>query len=318
MVRSRQSSRTRSASGSDSSQTSTPVALQPITGLLSLGYDSAVGSSASFTSPPRNTTTPSTCSSDRDFFSSPPRNTTTPSVCSSSDFLSSPPSWASSPMVSPPLSPSSVTTMDYTPEELSSASTIGRISIGTRSSLSEETATTVLKTGKTKETTKVTFSKSEDKKSLTKDLYQRVHSLVGGGSSSTEPISKSASASYLAKKPEEPETSEWSRKVTTSITNIGGAVMRSKTADIERMLRIKPDVKKPKQKTEAKAIESKEKSKVIESEDKKKYAKRRYTDNRHQTKTLIDPIDQNAASSRSQSVWKRQELISSPLNDENS
>lgn len=88
--------------------------------------------------------------------------------------------------------------------------------------------------------------------------------------------------------------------------------MRSKTADIERMLRIQ----KPKQKTEAKPLE-KDKSKVIESEDKKKYAKRRYTDNRHQTKTLVDP-DQNAAPSRSQSVWKRQELISSPLNDENS
>lgn len=138
-----------------------------------------------------------------------------------------------------------------------------------------------------------------------------------------EPIAKSASSNYLqgvGKKTEnEPETSEWSRKVTTSISNIGGAVMRSKTADIERMLRIKPEPKKPKQKTEVKAAEKEKASKVAaDSEEKKKYAKRRYTDTRHQTKTLTDSTEPTSSQTKTQSVWKRRELISSPLknNDE--
>lgn len=334
------SSRHRSTSGSDSSQTSTPVGLQPITGSLSLiqggtGYDSAVGSSATFSSPPRNTTTPSVCSSsDREYFSSPP-------------------SWASS----PPLSPDSQTSVvDYLPDDLS-ISTIGRISIATRGlpepivhekqsfGLSEESLKQTeegipvvkatlksqkkIEKPKPKELSKVTFTearkpslesekKPETTRSVTKDLYQRVHSLVGGASvqALTETIPKSASSSQLLKKTEpEPEMTEWSRKKTTSISNIGGAVMRSKTADIERMLKIKPEVKKTKSKSEqSKPVEKTVKPTTVE-EEKKKYAKRRYTDTRHQTKTIVDVTEKPGTSTpKTQSVWKRREIISSPPN----
>lgn len=182
---------------------------------------------------------------------------------------------------------------------------------------------------KPKELSKVTFTESkksvesaekkpETTRSVTKDLYQRVHSLVGGVSvqALTETIPKSASSSQLLKKTEpELEMTEWSRKKTTSISNIGGAVMRSKTADIERMLKIKPEVKKTKTKVEAsKPVEkSIVKSSAAAEEEKKKYAKRRYTDTRHQTKTIVDVTDKPGTSQpKTQSVWKRREIISSP------
>jgi len=211
--------------------------------------------------------------------------------------------------------------MDYTIDELSSASTIGRISIGAKSYTSDETSSSTNTTVQKQIKTKVTQIKTEEKRSLSKDLYQRVHSLVGG-SSAPENISRSASSSQLAGapiKPETPETSEWSRKVTTSISNIGGAVMRSKTADIERMLKIsKPDSKKLKPKTDVKVVEKEKSSKLVSEEEKKKYAKRRYTDSRHQTKTLVDSVDQANSQTKTQSIWKRRELISSPLNEDGS
>lgn len=151
--------------------------------------------------------------------------------------------------------------------------------------------------------------KQETSKSVTKDLYQRVHSLVGGTSSTSasETLTKSASSSQLIKKGEtEIDSPEWSRKATTSISNIGGAVMRSKTADIERMLKIKPEAKKSKGKTEIK-IASK-------SETEKKYSRRRYTDSRHQTKQIPDMSDKSSGtqSPKLHSIWKRREIISSP------
>ncbi|XP_034171961.2 rho GTPase activating protein at 102A [Osmia lignaria lignaria] len=117
---------------------------------------------------------------------------------------------------------------------------------------------------------------------------------------------------------------------TPSITSIGGAVLRSKTADIERMLHIsRPDTGitvSPQSKT----------SSTNTSSDSKKYTKRRYTDSRHQTRHIPDSetlagksavtvtssssvtiTSSSSATSTpnqragAQPVWKRRELISS-------
>ncbi|XP_017754753.1 PREDICTED: uncharacterized protein LOC108546956 [Eufriesea mexicana] len=121
---------------------------------------------------------------------------------------------------------------------------------------------------------------------------------------------------------------------TPSITSIGGAVLRSKTADIERMLHIsRPDTgiaMSPQSKT----------SSTTTSSDSKKYTKRRYTDSRHQTRhipdsdtlagkntvTVSSSTSVTVSSSSSvagaqnqrtgvQPVWKRRELISSAPKD---
>lgn len=278
------------------------------------GYDSAVGSSATISSPPRYTTTPSVCSSsDREYFSS---NT----------------SWASS----PPLSPDSQTSIVDELSDDTPVSTIGRMSIPTRplteitnnSTVEKEDDGEIVKitikpqkspeknklkeisrTSETRRSQGESDKKQESSKSVTKDFYQRVHSLVGGSSAqaTAETLTKSVSSSQLMKKSEgESESGEWGRKVTTSISNIGGAVMRSKTADIERMLKLKPETKKSKTKTEAKML--------AKLEADKKYSKRRYTDSRHSTKQIADFTDKSTSSQsqKTQSIWKRREIISSP------
>ncbi|XP_072751090.1 uncharacterized protein Rhogap102a [Anoplolepis gracilipes] len=118
---------------------------------------------------------------------------------------------------------------------------------------------------------------------------------------------------------------------TPSITSIGGAVLRSKTADIERMLQIsRRDVDL------TSTLQTSKNSPVTSSES-KKYTKRRYTDTRHQTRHIPDAdtlagktslgvtstsaISSSATSamtttqSRVQPVWKRRELISSAPKD---
>ncbi|CAK9818984.1 Rho GTPase-activating protein 6 [Anthophora plagiata] len=120
---------------------------------------------------------------------------------------------------------------------------------------------------------------------------------------------------------------------TPSITSIGGAVLRSKTADIERMLHIsRPDTgitMSPQSKT----------STITTSSESKKYTKRRYTDSRHQTRHIPDSdtlagkgtvtvsatsVTMSSSSSATgaqnqragaQPVWKRRELISSAPKD---
>ncbi|XP_076175534.1 rho GTPase activating protein at 102A isoform X2 [Ptiloglossa arizonensis] len=120
---------------------------------------------------------------------------------------------------------------------------------------------------------------------------------------------------------------------TPSITSIGGAVLRSKTADIERMLHIsRPDT--------GMNVSPQSKSSSSTSSESKKYTKRRYTDSRHQTRhipdadTLAGKTTASVASSSSvvmssssstigtqnqragaQPVWKRRELISSAPKD---
>ncbi|XP_029167566.1 uncharacterized protein LOC114938015 [Nylanderia fulva] len=117
---------------------------------------------------------------------------------------------------------------------------------------------------------------------------------------------------------------------TPSITSIGGAVLRSKTADIERMLQIsRRDVDL------APTLQTGKNSTVTSGES-KKYTKRRYTDTRHQTRhipdadtlagktstlgatsttsTMSSPVTSamtTTQNQRVQSVWKRRELISS-------
>ncbi|XP_015429085.1 PREDICTED: uncharacterized protein LOC107185833 [Dufourea novaeangliae] len=120
---------------------------------------------------------------------------------------------------------------------------------------------------------------------------------------------------------------------TPSITSIGGAVLRSKTADIERMLHIsRPDT--------GIAVSQGKTSSSASSTESKKYTKRRYTDSRHQTRhipdsdtlagktamTVTSPSSVTMSSSSSvgggqsqragaQPVWKRRELISSAPKD---
>lgn len=125
---------------------------------------------------------------------------------------------------------------------------------------------------------------------------------------------------------------------TPSITSIGGAVMRSKTADIERMLHINRSETNIRQPSSTSTLVSDVPNSTL---DNKKYTKRRYTDSRHQTRHIPDaeslsmqittpklsstlhhsstnttiPHSSNASGSSStgvaQPVWKRRELISS-------
>ncbi|XP_044578820.1 uncharacterized protein LOC123261303 [Cotesia glomerata] len=122
---------------------------------------------------------------------------------------------------------------------------------------------------------------------------------------------------------------------TPSITSIGGAVLRSKTADIERMLHISQD-KSSKTSTISTNVTT---STSSTGSDSKKYTKRRYTDSRHQTRhipdaeslagksssviTSVSSISSSSVGSISNSssgqqrnsvaapVWKRREIISS-------
>lgn len=226
--------RQRSASGSDSSAAS--LIQQPITGSISLvGYDSAVGSSITFSSPVQNT--PSSLTS---------------SIADAGNY-SSPPSWASTPPTSPD---SAHTSVNYIPDDPSKVRTASK-------------ATPTLQ--------KVSFTSSSDVK---------------------------------PSKPAENKRETWTsaaseQKFTPSITNIGNAVLRSKTADFERIA-----------KTE---LKSKSSVSSTTASDKKKYTKRRYTDSRHQTRHIPDADSLETASttqSKGESagvtpVYKRRELISS-------
>ncbi|XP_034935708.1 uncharacterized protein [Chelonus insularis] len=119
---------------------------------------------------------------------------------------------------------------------------------------------------------------------------------------------------------------------TPSITSIGNAVLRSKTADIERMLRIsKADNNRQKNSGSSSSTTTPTTSSTTSS-DNKKYTKRRYTDSRHQTRHIPDAeslvnkssavsssssVVSNSSSQRSSTaaatapVWKRREIISS-------
>lgn len=119
-------------------------------------------------------------------------------------------------------------------------------------------------------------------------------------------LTKSASLSTVVVESEGSERTS-DRSVPTSISSIGGAVLRSRTADFERMLKIQTSSKQTK------------KSNASSEEEKK--IKRKYENSRYQTRSLVQAsgeIEQEGSVStktseqrRSGVVYKRRELISS-------
>ncbi|XP_077283435.1 rho GTPase activating protein at 102A isoform X2 [Arctopsyche grandis] len=296
--------RQRSTSGSDSSITS-----QPITGTLSLshvggsnpaGYDSAVGSSATLSSPPRNLTPSSSSAGDGGLFSSPP-------------------SWAST----PPMSPTSPT--DHHADYDQFHSTTARMSVPVKSYNKQTSKDAPI-------LQKVTITSTGEIQQKKLELYKREISYQTQTSVGQKPtakildLPKSLSASSVALPTSSPGTGQrridfsgsasqakyQEVKYTPSITSIGGAVLRSKTADFERLLRTKTDQPKSPTKVEPPAV-------IVD--DKKKYAKRRYTDSRHQTRHIPDAetldnadriVDVGATqTTKLGQVYKRREIISS-------
>ncbi|XP_054265892.1 uncharacterized protein LOC128988541 [Macrosteles quadrilineatus] len=260
---------------SDSSQASTYIHH------VAIATDSAVGSSVS-----------------------PPRNSV--SSYSSGGVFSSPPSWASSPPTSPD---STVSPSSYLPED--TPATTARITIPTKRTPDPQQRVTIqrvtIKTAGEVQQVKQTYSRQESSSSLSqtqtqererrrsKDSpYQRLG--VGSG----EKLSKSASSTAVTQAVERtiPIVQEVNRDRTStpSISSIGGAVMRSKTADIERMLKIQT---------------TKQSKKSTSEEDKK--IKRKYTDSRHLTRSLPQATEtaETATTSTTTTLWKRREIISS-------
>ncbi|KAJ8919389.1 hypothetical protein NQ315_016482 [Exocentrus adspersus] len=263
--------------GSDSSVASN---VQPITGSISLVqnfYDSAVGSSATYSSPVQNTPT-SVSSSIAD-----------------AGMYSSPPSWAST----PPTSPDSVnTSINYIPDDIQPPRSLAKSSKSVN--LTKEPPATLQK---------VSFSAVQEVQQIkevrnTTDAprtYQREVSFTKQKTSSSSDTGGKSSFE-TSSRPSEP-------KFTPSISNIGNAVLRSKTADFERIIKI--DTAKPKSPVMSAA-----------EREKKKYTKRRYTDSRHQTRHIPDAEalesasaqakkDEKTSSTQAGPVYKRRELISS-------
>nr|CAD7439068.1 unnamed protein product [Timema bartmani] len=242
---------------------------------------------------------------------------TTPSVCSS---VSSPPSWASSPPTSPD---SNVTTVDYIPE-LPSRTKQKTVTLTTK-----EITPVILQ--------KVMFTSTSELQQVQRGGGEREgptnksHSLGLPGE-----LPKSASTSAMGTKRVEfecdlPVRESAERKAATSISSIGGAVMRSKTADIERMLRIQKADQSLVGRGRGAAAPQQPPASAEEQDDKKKYSKRRYTDSRHQTRHIPDsdalregpdsrpvvviegPVRQSPA--QQVLVYKRRELIASDPKD---
>nr|CAD7258492.1 unnamed protein product [Timema shepardi] len=238
---------------------------------------------------------------------------TTPSVCSS---VSSPPSWASSPPTSPD---SNVTTVDYIPE-LPSRTKQKTVTLTTK-----EITPVILQ--------KVMFTSTSELQQVQRGGGEREgttnksHSLGLPGE-----LPKSASTSAMGTKRVEfecdlPARESAERKAATSISSIGGAVMRSKTADIERMLRIQKADQSLVGRGRGAVAPQQPPASAEEQDDKKKYSKRRYTDSRHQTRHIPDsdalregpdsrpvvviegPVRQSPA--QQVLVYKRRELIAS-------
>nr|CAD7568142.1 unnamed protein product [Timema californicum] len=238
---------------------------------------------------------------------------TTPSVCSS---VSSPPSWASSPPTSPD---SNVTTVDYIPE-LPSRTKQKTVTLTTK-----EITPVILQ--------KVMFTSTSELQQVQRGGGEREgttnknHSLGLPGE-----LPKSASTSAMGTKRVEfecdlPARESAERKAATSISSIGGAVMRSKTADIERMLRIQKADQSLVGRGRGAVAPQQPPASLEEQDDKKKYSKRRYTDSRHQTRHIPDSdalregpdsrpvvvIEGQVRQSPAQQVlvYKRRELIAS-------
>lgn len=149
-------------------------------------------------------------------------------------------------------------------------------------------------------TTSTTQTQERQRSRETSSAYQRLNT--------GEQLSKSSSAVSVVREQEsESDRTNLDRApVTPSISSIGGAVLRSKTADIERMLKIQTTTK-----------QTKKTSVTVSSEEEKKM-KRKYTDSRHLTRTLpqtsettVETDNSRTEQRRSGVVYKRRELISS-------
>lgn len=149
----------------------------------------------------------------------------------------------------------------------------------------------------------VTTQQEQSRRRSSKDALSPYQRLASG-----DTLAKSASVAAVGERTvsvvrEGEQTIE--RATTPSISSIGGAVLRSKTADIERMLKIQ-NTKQTKKSTGVN----------VSSEEEKKI-KRKYADSRHLTRTLprTTEVTGEAESSRSEqqrpAVYKRREIISS-------
>lgn len=223
-------------------------------------------------------------------YSSPLQNTPTSVTSSIADagHFSSPPSWASSPPTSPD---STQTSVNYIPDEVN-----------------------VLKPApKGRNVTKdvpimqkVSFAQGPSPQTI-----QKVRDLKAAYGD----IHKSASASSFGDSRVEREP-----RFTPSITSIGNAVLRSRTADFERITKVEqiPKVQATVQPTPSTITTTTTNSNTVDKE-KKKYTKRRYTDSRHPTRHIpdlesleasVNKIEQATAAAAGP-VYKRRELISS-------
>lgn len=264
--------RQRSVSGSDSSIASNVQAIIGSISVIQQGYDSAIGSSATYNSPPHNTTPSSVSSSIADAG------------------IGSPQSWTSSPPTSPD---STHTSVNYIPETV-------RQQVGS-------TKPTHLQKTSSKDTPilqKVSFSSTPEVQQLRSKPLEKP--------SQMQNVQKNLQVAEIQKSPSSPAFSaneperRQEQKFTPSITSIGNAVLRSKTADFERIAK----------------TESKTKTvTTVTTVDKKKYTKRRYTDSRHQTRHIPDSEALESASNQVKKddksvqvqapIYKRRELISS-------
>lgn len=262
------------------------------------GYDSAVGSSATLSSPPRNLTPSSSSAGDGGLFSSPP-------------------SWAST----PPMSPTSP--IDHHSDYDQLHSTTARMSVPVKpyNRQSSKDAPILQKVTITS-TGEIQQKKLESYK---REISYQIQTNVGQKpTAKIVDLPKSYSASSVAL--QTASSGQGQRRIdfsgggsqskyqevkyTPSISSIGGAVLRSKTADFERLLHTK--MEQPKSPTKIEPPPS-------AVDDKKKYTKRRYTDSRHQTRHIPDAetldnagrnADSNVSAATAQ-VYKRREIISS-------
>ncbi|KAK4887857.1 hypothetical protein RN001_004128 [Aquatica leii] len=209
---------------------------------------------------------------------SPPQTTTSSSVNSSFAEIGSPPSWASSPPASPDSTRISV---NYIPEDASIKQIV----------TSKSTSKKTVGPSAAKETNiaqKVSFTSAPEIKQVrATKIEQKPAEIQKPSTASTKPVEKE-------------------QKINPTISSIGNAVLRSRTADFER----KNDKVKPS------ATNT-----TTTSSEKKKYTKRRYTDSKHPTRHIPDAEtleasdnqNKDVSSSASQTgvVYKRRELISS-------
>ncbi|CAH2019643.1 unnamed protein product [Acanthoscelides obtectus] len=143
----------------------------------------------------------------------------------------------------------------------------------------------------------------------------RVSNIASEASSVLQRIQTSSSDSGYKKTHMGFPMPEREPRINTSISSIGSAVMKSRTADFEKISKTDPG--KPKAAPAGTSSTS-----TSSDRDKKKYVKRRYTDSRHQTTHIPDSEylesttaqckgPEKVGNAQAGPVYKRRELISS-------